>query len=162
MQHAASAAFWQAGRAPRAKKSRAASGEARGAVWRLQIKYANSDRTIKCGPPREGGAARPRVQPEARGPPEEGGAARRGMGVARGSLPFTPRHSGVGIGAVLGLDSARRHAGTVEAESFEGHPGEWADHSPGSQWDGKGDGLPVPDGSLDLPCVPFRTGMWQE
>jgi len=85
------------------------------------------------------------------GGPNKGGAARRGMGMARGGLPFTPRHSGVGIGAVLGLGSAHRRAGTGKGEPFEGHPGEWADHSPGSQWDGKGDGLPVPKALFTCP-----------
>ena len=93
----------------------------------------------------------PWIKPGARSRLKQGGAARRGMGMARGGLPFTPRHSGVGIGAVLGLGSAHRRAGTGKEEPFEGHPGEWADHSPGSQWDGKGDGLPIPQALFTCP-----------
>ncbi len=96
-------------------------------------------------------APRPGISRRRASPPQEGGAARRGMGMARGGLPFTPRHSGVGTGAVLGLGSAARRAGTGQEEPFEGHPGEWADQTPGSQWDGKGDGLPVPKALFTCP-----------
>lgn len=83
-----------------------------------------------------------------------------GMGMARGDLPFSPRRSGVGIGADLGLDlpnNARALLGTP----YEGHPDEWADHPSGlADWKG---GWPFqPACTLVRPCGPFRTGMWQE
>lgn len=80
--------------------------------------------------------------------------------MARGDLPFSPRRSGVGIGADLGLDlpiSARALLGTP----YEGHPDEWADHPSGlADWKG---GWPFqPACTLVRPCGPFRTGLWQE
>jgi hypothetical protein len=84
------------------------------------------------------------------------------MGMARGDLPFTPRHSGVGTGADLGLGPGiLRHAVPKASKPIEGHPDEWADHPSGSRV-GMGDGRSDPTGTVNVPCGPFRTGMWQE
>lgn len=86
----------------------------------------------------------------------EDGAARRGDedGARRPALHTAPFGGRDWRGSRPGL--LFRHAGTGEEEALRGHPGEWADQSPGSQWDGKGDGFPVPTALLK--CHVSRLG----